>query len=107
MRAGTLRNTIIIEANTPTKNGFGEDVDSWGTFATVRAQIVPINGKEYFSAGQEQASVSHKIKLRYLAGITQAMRINYEGRYFDIQAIINFQERNIDLEIMAVERVEF
>ena len=100
-----MRHSIDIESAAATENSLGEDVETWSTFATARAQIIPINGKEYFSANQEQSSVTHKITMRYLAGVNTKMRVNYGGRIFNIEAVINFQERNREIQIMAVEDV--
>ena len=105
MRAGRLRHVITIEQSTKTDNTLGEPIETWATFKQVRAQITPINGKEYFAASQIQSTVSHKVKIRYTSGITTDMRINFNGRYFDIESIINFQERNKEIEMMVTESV--
>jgi len=105
MKSGKLRHFISIETATTVDSSTGAPEDTWVAFATARAQIIPVNGREYFSASQERASVTHKIKMRYLPGITEEMRIKFDDRIFEIESIINFQEKNKELEIMATENV--
>jgi len=105
MRSGTLRHKITFLQPSTATNAIGEGIDSWVLFNTARAQIIPINGKEYFSASQVQSQVTHKIKTRFLPGLTTDMRISFNDRIFDIQSIINFQERNSALVLMAIEDV--
>ncbi len=105
MRAGQLRHEIIIQSAETTPNDLGEAVETWSTFAAVRAAIIPINGKEYFSAGQEQSNVSHKITMRYLPDVNTKMRILFGSRVYNIKSVINFQERGRELQLMVIEDV--
>jgi len=105
MRAGRLRHRIEIQQDTPVRNDMGEPVPGWATIHTVWASITPVGGQERFSNNKESAEVSHKIKIRYLAGLSPAMRIKYGTRIFDIQNVLNYDERNADMEILALEQV--
>lgn len=105
MIAGRLRKRVELQSNTPVANAIGEHVPGWATVATVWAGITPVSGSERFRNNMESAEVSHKIKIRYYAGLTPAMRIKLGSRLFDIQSIINLQERNADMEILALEQV--
>jgi SPP1 family predicted phage head-tail adaptor len=42
-------------------------------------------------------------KIRFMDGITQEMRISFKGRFFEIKRIINEDERNKMLSIIALE----
>ncbi|MGE4297035.1 MAG: phage head closure protein [Desulfovibrionaceae bacterium] len=105
MRAGRLRHTVTIEHTVSTQNAYGEMVPAWEAFATRRAAVRPLAGREYFAASGEGAEVTHEIRLRYLDGVTTAMRIVFNTRHFDIQSVINVNERGHELIIMAVETV--
>jgi len=104
MIAGKLRKRVELQSNTPVANAVGEHVPGWATVDTVWAGIMPASGSERFRNDMESAEVSHKIKIRYYAGLTPAMRIKYGTRIFDIQSVINMQERNADMEILALEQ---
>ena len=103
MRAGRLRHWITIQNPEKTQNEVGETMRVWIDLARVPAAVEPVSGKEYFGAKQTLSEVTHRIKVRYLAGISTRSRILFNGREFDIQSVINHDERNRELDIMATE----
>lgn len=105
IRAGKLRHEIVIQKTTQTQSTSGAFVDSWATFATVRASIEPLNGKEYFDSQQVNAEENIRFRIRYLPNLTTKMRISWDSRIFDIRSIINTNERNRELILMVVEDV--
>lgn len=105
MQFGPLRKRITIEQNTPTQGTDGGMTDSWGTFADVWASIEPLNGRELMAALQVQSQVTTRVTIRYYDGITPSMRVNYQGRYFDIQSVINVNEVNRTMQLLCIERV--
>jgi SPP1 family predicted phage head-tail adaptor len=80
-------------------------IETWSTFATAQASIEPISGREYIAAQSTQADVSHRIRLRYLSGITPKLRVNYSSRIFDILSVININECNRELQLMCRESI--
>lgn len=103
MNIGKLRHRITIQQLTQTPDGAGGYTKSWVPFATVWASVEPISGKEYFEAQQTQSAVTHKIRIRYHTGITPVMRIDFKGRIFGIESVINWEERNRDMMLMCTE----
>lgn len=103
MRAGNLRHPVVIQENTPTRSSTGANVDAWATFASVRARIEPMRGREYVGSEQLTDETTHKFTIRYCAGVAPKMRISWDGRLFDIQSVINHEERNREMFLMAVE----
>ena len=105
MNPGRLRHKIDIEIQSTT-NTYGSQSETWTVFLRqISASIEPISGKEYFSSNTMNPEVTHKIRLRYHTGIDPKMRIKFGTRYFDIQSVINFEERNRELLLMAKEAV--
>ena len=105
MRAGPLRCRITIETPVETQGADGSIVTAWETFATTWASIEPLIGREYFAQEREQATVSHKIRMRHLRGITHKMRIAWELRIFEIESVLNVGERNREIVLMCSESV--
>ena len=105
MRAGPLRNRIIIEKTTESQSSSGEVDNTWSTFATVWASIEPLNVKEYFDSQQVNAEENTRFRIRYLLGVTTKMRISWNSRIYDIRSIININEINKEMVLMAVEDV--
>jgi len=72
----------------------------------MHASIEPISGREYFSAQTTQADVTHRINLRYVAGVKPKMRVKYGSRIFDILSVSNVDERNRELQLMCRESID-
>jgi SPP1 family predicted phage head-tail adaptor len=103
MRSGRLRHQVVIQQVTESQDASGAVVESWAALATVWASIDPIAGNEFFAAKQTMAETTHRIRIRYLSGVVPKMRVLFGSRTFDITEIINFQEKNVELQLMATE----
>ena len=101
-----MRHTIQIEEVTETRTSSGAVTESWSVKHIVRAEILPVSGREYFSAQTVNAQNTVKFNIRYLPGLTTKMRIVFKGRVFDLQTIINHKETNHSLSLMGVEHVQ-
>lgn len=104
MHAGQLRHRIQIQQPDEARDDFGGQVPTWTTIAVVWADIQPVTGREYFSAQQINAELSHKILIRFQSGIQPTQRVLYGAREFDIHAVINTGERNRELLLLCSER---
>lgn len=89
MRAGDLRQRIIIEENKPTRDEFNAAVASWATFATLWAMVEATAGTEQIDQQHAQTIANYTITLRYYAGITTAMRVHWGDLYLDIHAVLD------------------
>ena len=49
--------------------------------------------------------MSHKIRMRYQAGITHKMRVAWGTRLFEIESVLNVGERNREIVLMCSETV--
>ncbi|MFA5313219.1 MAG: phage head closure protein [Methanomassiliicoccales archaeon] len=105
MRAGELGKRITIQSPTRTSDGAGGWSVVWGTFSTMCASIEPVSGREPYSAQQLQGHVSHKVRIRYLAGVTHGMRVLYGTRTFDIQAVIDEDEKGVSMLLYCQEQL--
>ena len=105
MRAGRLQKIITIQRYTTSKNSIGEVVEDWTDLFTARAEIKPLTGKEIFANNMIRAEMSHKITIRYQDGIKVTDRIVFNGRFFDITSIANYNEQNVVIEILTKEQI--
>jgi SPP1 family predicted phage head-tail adaptor len=121
MQAGKLRHKITVQENRPVqdelgraqRDDYGAQIDNWVDLWTCRASMEPLSGREYFASAQIQAEQVTRFRIRYPRfQIWPGMRVKYRDpvlaadRYFDIQAAINQNERNIELWLMCVEQVK-
>ena len=86
-----------------TANGMGEDVPVYVDFATVWAAVEPMTGREYSEAQKIRADTTYRVTVRYLAGVTPDMRIIHGGKTLNIASVLNIGERNVELQIIAVD----
>jgi len=103
MRAGLLRRSITIENNTPTQDATGQEVDSWGTFATGWGEVKPMpTGAEEFMTEQPFSEQYYQVRMRYTpttAGINTRMRLLEGGRVFDIERVHDESDRRREIRL--------
>lgn len=106
--ASRLRQRITFQEPVETPDGAGGYTRSFSDVATVWAEMLPYApslGGERLQGRQLQEQVTHRVLIRYRADITTAMRIYYAGRYFNIRSVINVNEANVLLHLLAEEGV--
>ncbi len=105
MKAGRLRHRAKIQQVTETTNSHGDTIQAWADFATIDAEIVPQESREFFRAKQVQADITHLLRTRYVPGVTPEMRVALGSRVLHIESTINVEERNIELLLICRERL--
>lgn len=107
MGIGAMRSTVEIQSRTRTGDGAGGVESQWTTVETRRAQIVSKRGQERLEGMQIEDQISHIFTFRYRADktITAAQRLRYDNRIFNINAVINLDERNRYLMVYCKEGV--
>ncbi|MCM3763448.1 phage head closure protein [Neobacillus niacini] len=105
INSGEFRHVITFQKISGTQNSYGEKSKDWVDVIKSRAGIYPVSGKEFFAAETVNSEVTHKVNLRYLSGITPDMRIKFGERFFSIISVINFQEKNIELQLLCKEMI--
>lgn len=110
---GALRHRLTIQAENPAADGGGgQGADPWTdpvTVAAVWGRVEPFDTPsrswERLHAMQIQGRISHRITIRHRPGITSGMRVLFEGRAFNIRAVVNPEERDRTLELLCEEGV--
>lgn len=105
MQSGKLRHRLKLQSKTVTRDSYGAETIVWTEEAIVWGSVEPISGREYFLAKQVQAETTHKIRIRYYSGLRADWRILFGARIFEIDSIINFEERNKEMVLMCHEMV--
>jgi len=91
MKAGQLDREIIIQSFTESQDASGQPIQSWATFATVFANRKMVKGNERFTSEQRMAVRTATFRFRWLAGITEEMRITDAGSMYRILGIASDQ----------------
>lgn len=108
MQTGKLRHRVTIEEPLGTTRDTGgakkgKDRQGWRPRVKVWAAVEPLNGRELFNAQQVEPVITHRVRLRYIKGITAHMRIKHRKRELNIESVINVDERNRELELLCRE----
>jgi len=100
MKAGRLRQVIYLQTLTGTQPG-GDFQEAWATTYTIRAEMNPKGGGEYFSADQVQDRAPVMWRVRYQDGITSDMRLIHRETTYDILSVANTQGRDRELMLLT------
>jgi SPP1 family predicted phage head-tail adaptor len=91
---GKLRERVTVEVASVTTNNFGEAILTWGTASSVWASVEGVSAREALAAGQAEVSVTHRVRMRYLPGLTQQMRFSWRNRTLDIVSLLEHNNRS-------------
>lgn len=87
--AGRLRDEVTIETPTRSQNtGTGAVTNTWSVYTTTRAEVLSLAGSEGFEGDAAVARATYQVTIRYLAGVTAAMRILWEGQTLYILSVV-------------------
>jgi len=103
MKIGDLRHRITVQDSTETPDSHKGHTVVWHNFLVLWASVEPLSGREYFYSHQIKAEVTHRVKIRYVKGITVKMRIKHNDRILAIESILDLKERHETLEILCKE----
>lgn len=92
--AGKLNRQITIQQRTQGKDAEGGITDTWSDFATVWAKVAHLSGNERRAtqSGGQMLEARTEFTIRYLSGITNAMRVLYEGKHYNIRHVNDFED---------------
>jgi len=103
IRRSDLRHQIVIKTTTTVADGIGGLTETETTFLTCRAAIWPVSARELIQSDQLEMQTTHRIRIDWQTGILSTMKIYHGTRAFEIVSIINIEERNVVLDILAKE----
>jgi SPP1 family predicted phage head-tail adaptor len=87
MKAEKMDRKITLQRGSATIDAYGTPSFAWANLATVPAQMIQRSTTEFVRAqGATEAEIL-VFRLRYFAGLTNADRLLFEGRTFNITEI--------------------
>lgn len=101
MRAGLLRKRITLQRSTSTQDTFGADVVTWADVGGRWASVEPLAGREFEDGQQNISRIETRFVTRYTTGITSKNRIVFNNVNYDIESIINVDQRDREMEILC------
>ncbi len=103
MKAGQLRSYVHVQVPLATQDAAGQGkllwqdyTKAWGWFENMSAASATL--------GQTEVDAkSFRFHTRWREGFDRTMRLLYRGRVFDVQAVLNPNERNEELVLVLQE----
>jgi SPP1 family predicted phage head-tail adaptor len=111
MKAANLRERITIQRQAAAGEadgwGAGAGGPSWEDEAVVWADVRDLKAGEGLGAGGAvQATVTHRVEIRYRAGLNSRKRILHDGRTLDIISVVDPHQRREKLIIDCAQNVD-
>lgn len=106
MNPGNLRHRITLQTLNKTEDGTGGYLENWSDVVTVWAQVQPLNGTERYNWSQISNDIAYRVTIRYRPNITPDMRVKYGNKIFQIESIIDVDERHTELQLLCSEVVQ-
>ena len=92
--AGKLRERVTVQIASGTTNALGETVLTWANSTAVWASVEGVSARESVTAGQQDVSLTHRVRMRYLPGLTQNMRFAWRNRTLEIVSLLEHGNRS-------------
>lgn len=105
LHSGQFRHKITFQKEIVTIDEYGIHRKELVEFATVWAAIKTVKGSEYYYAAQTGHENTYRFIVRYRSDLHPSMKIKYKDRSFDIESLLNDDEANKTITIIAKERV--
>lgn len=103
IKAGQLNKRITLQAKGKVPDDYGGVTVTWTDIATVWAALWAKSGIEKSLSMQETMTITHQIRIRYRSAFSQAWRIKFGNRFFNIISIKNPNEHGEMLDLMCKE----
>ena len=103
IRPGELRERVTVQVASGTTNALGETVLAWSDSSAVWASVEGVSAREALLAGQQDAAITHKVRLRYLPDLTSRERFAWRGRTLEIVSLLEHGNRS-QHEAICVEK---
>lgn len=80
LRAGDLREAVVIQSPVQATNSYGESTVTWASFATRRAAVEGLTASEQMLPQELSTVATHTVRFRYVPGLTSSMRLIWSSR---------------------------
>lgn len=91
---GKLRERVTVQIASGATNTLGETVLSWNNSTAVWASVEGVSAREALAAGQQDTTITHRVRLRHLPGLTQQMRFSWRSRTLSIVSLLEHGNRS-------------
>ena len=103
--AGSLNQRITLVQLSESRSATGAVVSTHEPVATVWARIGALTSKYTEKSEAVITEATHRVTIRYISGVTTANLVQIsDGRLWEIQAVLDPDERHVELQLFCYER---
>jgi SPP1 family predicted phage head-tail adaptor len=101
--SGELRHLVQFQSPSATQDAAGQPTTAWTTYFTTRCKIEILRGQLLYQTSEFISKNSYELTLRYPPDVTISVadRALFNSQVYVIQAIINVEQRNRELRLLA------
>jgi len=124
-KTGEFRHRITLQKAVETQSASNAIVTGWADLGTVWAKVTPLEGRERLWAQQVDATLTHRVSMRYLREFVEtwafvapgttvpadttpvgtSLRVKYGSRYLYIKSVIDIEGCHRELALTCAEAV--
>lgn len=107
LRAGLLRERIVLQRPAASRDAYGQPVEVWTTLASLRAQHLPVSDGEQMRGAQLGATHTDRFRIKLgepWEDLNPKDQLTFRGRIYNITGVKPLLEptgRRVGLEITA------
>lgn len=94
IRPGEMRERVTVQSPTRATNSLGETTLTWADGNTIWASVEGVSAKEALAYGQQEVTVTHRLRFRYISTLTQQDRFSWRGRTLNIVSLLEYGNRS-------------
>lgn len=106
MRAGLLRERVMVQTRSTTRNLVGEAIVGWADAGEQWAQVRNDSGAELARIRQTFGENAVEVRVRLPLSITKDHRLVHAGRTLEIVAVLDPDNRRREARLVCREPVE-
>ena len=105
MNIGKLNKRLSFMKLMDVTDDMGQSKKKLGQICEVWGSLYPVRGTEFYEIQNIQSKITHKCYIRYRADIDSNCLIEYQGKQYSIQSVIDVDLSHKMLEIMCTEHI--
>lgn len=105
MNIGKLNKRLTFKKYMDVTDAMGQSKKKLDTLCEVWGSLYPVRGAEFYEIQKIQSKITHKCYVRYRKGIDPSCHIEYQGKTYSIDSVIDVDMDHKMLEIMCTEHI--
>lgn len=94
IRPGEMRERVTVQVAARATNALGETTLTWSDSTTVWAAVSGVSSQEALQFGQQDTTITHRVRMRYVTGLSHTNRLKWRDRTLNIVSLLEYGNRS-------------